>query len=279
MHSLARALHARVADPRRVDDYYAPLASACALRLAAHPQGTWVLGIQGPQGSGKTTLATALAGAFVDLGIRAVAVSIDDFYLPHEAQRALAAQHPGNPCLEHRGYPGTHDVALGAEVIARLKALRAGEATEVPVYDKSAHGGRGDRAPATAWRRVEGPVEMLILDGWLLGFSPVPESTLDTNLRAPNRYLEAYAAWNAQLDGLIQLDVESLETIIAWRVDAERARREHGEVALSDEDARDYITRFLPAYRAYVPRLKAHPPCEDFRSVLLGEDRYPRLRS
>ena len=80
-------------------------------------------------------------GAF---GHPALAISIDDFYLTHLEQRALAAAHPENPYLEHRGYPGTHDVGLGTAV---LRALRASaDPVEIPRYDKSAHAGRGDRA-------------------------------------------------------------------------------------------------------------------------------------
>jgi D-glycerate 3-kinase len=81
--ALARALHARVSDRRRVDDYYLPLASWCRSRVAARAQRPWVLGIQGPQGCGKSTLAAAIEQALGDVGVRAASVSIDDFYLTH----------------------------------------------------------------------------------------------------------------------------------------------------------------------------------------------------
>jgi D-glycerate 3-kinase len=251
----------------------ASLAAWAASRIAAHARRPWVLGIQGPQGSGKTTLATALVGVLHGRGLRAAAVSIDDFYLTHDAQRALAARHPGNPYLLYRGYPGTHDVALGTQVLASLVALGAGQETLVPVYLKSAHGGRGDRAPRSGYRRVVGPLDALIVEGWMLGFSPVDPALLEPGLRAPNAYLADYAAWTAALDAFVRLDVEALETIVAWRVDAERASRARGEDALSDDDARDYIERFLPAYRAYLPGLRAQPPCDDVRVLALGEDR------
>ncbi|HLK36019.1 MAG TPA: hypothetical protein VKU41_04650, partial [Polyangiaceae bacterium] len=64
-----------------------------------------------------------------------------------------------------------------------------------------------------------------------------------------------------------------LDTVVEWRVDAERARRARGEPALSDEDARDYIERFVPAYRVYVPALEAHPPCVDFVTLAQSPDR------
>jgi D-glycerate 3-kinase len=274
MHPVARALHARVADPDRVDRYYAPLAIGWARRLEEHDARPLVVGIQGPQGCGKSTLAAAVVGGFGDVGFRAVTVSIDDFYLPFAEQCALAERHAGNPYLLYRGYPGTHDVPLGTEVIDSVARQKAGEETLVPVYDKSAHAGRGDRAPRRGWRRVAGPTDVLIVEGWMLGFSPVDEP-LEPDLRAPNALLGAYSAWNERLDAFLHLEVGSLETIVDWRVDAERARRASGQAALSDDEARDYIERFLPAYRVYVPRLRAHPPCADVQTVLLGEDRLP----
>jgi D-glycerate 3-kinase len=235
-----------------------------------------VLGIQGPQGGGKSTLAAALVRAFGEVGARGVAVSIDDFYLTHDEQRALAARHPGNPCLQYRGYPGTHEVDLGTRVIDELVALGPGAEARVPVYDKSAHGGRGDRAPREAWRPVTGPLDLLIVEGWMLGFSPVDEASLPPDLRAPNALLAPYAAWHRRLDAFVSLQVSPIETVVRWRVDAERARRAQGETALGDEDARDYIERFVPAYHAYLPALTAHPPCTDHRIIHLGEDRQPR---
>ena len=281
MHPLARALHARIADPVRVDAYYAPLAVACAARLERATRRPWTVGIQGPQGGGKSTLAEALVGAFNDVDVRAISVSIDDFYLTYAEQTAIAERHADNPYLRYRGYPGTHDVPLGRAVIDALRALTDGKETLVPAYDKSAHEGRGDRADPSRWRRVIGPLDVLVLEGWMLGFSPVPEDRLDAleaGLRAPNAYLAAYSAWNETLDTLVHLDVESLDTIVKWRVDSERARRSRGEIALSDDDARDYIKRCLPAYRAYVPRLQASPPCADFERIVLADDRLPRDR-
>ena len=220
-------------------------------------------------------MASALLDALAQENLRGVSVSIDDFYLTHAEQNALAARHEGNPYLRYRGYPGTHDVPLGTRTIESLAKLREGEETPVVSYDKSAHQGRGDRAPESEWRRVAGRIDVLVVEGWMLGFAPVPAAEIEADLRAPNAYLAAYAAWVAKLDSFVQLHVESLDAIVRWRVDAERARRAQGRPALSDEEARDYIERFLPAYRVYVPPLRARPPCEDVKTVVLGEDRNP----
>lgn len=238
---------------------------------------TWVLGIQGPQGCGKSTIAAALVDEWGRGGVRAATVSIDDFYLTHAEQEALGSRHPGNRYLRYRGYPGTHDVGLGRRTIDAIRSLGDAQSTAIPAYDKSAHRGRGDRASESAWRRVSGPVDVLVVEGWMLGFTPVDPGAdalaADADLRAPNEYLESYRAWNERLDTFVQLHVGSLDTVVRWRVDSERARRERGESALSDEDARDYIERFLPAYRLWGPQLRAHPPCSDVTSIELAEDR------
>lgn len=43
----------------------------------------------------------------------------------------------------------------------------------VPQYDKSLHKGRGDRAPFGRWLTATGPVDVVILEGWMLGFTPL----------------------------------------------------------------------------------------------------------
>eukprot|EP00983_Pelagomonas_calceolata_P098608 1158369-Pelagomonas_calceolata.AAC.13 len=42
-------------------------------------------------------------------------------------------------------------------------------------YDKSANGGRGDRADPSTWPKVNGPVDIVLFEGWMSGFSPLPE--------------------------------------------------------------------------------------------------------
>ena len=237
-------------------------------QLTAAERRPLILGVNGPQGSGKSTLAAGLVAALEARGHRAVALSVDDLYLTRAEQLALAEAHPGDRCLEHRGYPGTHDVALGSSI---LNLLRLNQSVTLPAYDKSAAGGRGDRAPASTWRRVEGGLDLVILEGWMLGFRPVENPPPE--LEATNRLLRAYAAWDALIDAMILLTAPSLDAIVAWRVDAERARRSRGAPGLSDEDARDYIERFLPAYTAYVPGLLTAPPGRAWLRLALGADR------
>ena len=237
---------------------------------AARGSRAWVVGVSGPQGGGKSTLTARLVAALGDAKLRAATVSIDDFYLTHAAQRELAARHPGDRCLEHRGYPGTHDVALGDRVLRALAEQRSG-AVAVPSYDKSAHGGRGDRASTEVL--VAAPLDVVLVEGWMLGFSALPPAACPPALRATNGLLPAYARWHSRLDAFIHLVAGDPAWIVEYRVDSERARRAAGQPALSDDEARDYIERFLPAYAAYVPPLVAAPPCARWLRATIGRDR------
>lgn len=240
---------------RRIHHLYLPVLFFCLARLRKAASRPLVVGIQAPQGSGKTTLVSQLLARLPGVGLRGTGVSVDDFYLPREEQLRVAAAHPGNPYLEHRGYPGTHDVALGAATLASLRELGdAGPDHEVrvPTYDKSAQRGRGDRAPESAWRTVAGPLDLIFVEGWMLGFSPVPESTLsDPFLIEPNRALAAYAAWHRLLDVLVVLRATAPSFVLDWRVQAEEDMKAHGRPGLDRAAIADYIRRFLPAYATY----------------------------
>lgn len=242
--------------------------------LRARYEGPVVVGVSGPQGGGKSTLTTHAVSALEALGHRAVSLSIDDVYLLRDEQRALAARHPGNPYLEVRGAPGTHDVALGG---ALLDALRSGGAVTLPTYDKGAFDGAGDRAPRERSRDVRGPFDVILFEGWMLGFAPDARLDRIPKLGAVNAYLRAYDAWTNRLDGLFHLDVHDLDLVVRWRVESEQKRRAAEGTGLTDEGARAYIQRFLPLYRAYLPGLRALQMEEKpVLRVTLGEDRLPR---
>ncbi|KAI5303146.1 hypothetical protein KEM55_000699, partial [Ascosphaera atra] len=82
------------------------------------------LGLNGVQGAGKTTFVSTLRSKLSapPFNLETVSFSLDDLYLTHDAQKKLAAEHSSNPLLQHRGQPGTHDIALGREIISKLRA-------------------------------------------------------------------------------------------------------------------------------------------------------------
>ncbi len=72
-----------------------------------------------------------------------------------------------------RGNAGTHDLQLGTDTLAALKSASSqGSQVSVPRYDKSQNGGRGDRADTSTWPSVQGPLDIILFEGWMLGFRP-----------------------------------------------------------------------------------------------------------
>lgn len=42
------------------------------------------------------------------------------------------------------------------------------------IWLQSAYSGRGDRADSSTWPEVEGPLSVILFEGWMLGFKPLP---------------------------------------------------------------------------------------------------------
>jgi D-glycerate 3-kinase len=232
-----------------------------------------VLGISAPQGCGKTTLTEQLTELFTHLGTNVAGVSIDDFYLTRKQQQALADANPGNRLLELRGNAGSHDLALGEACLRALRDCRSEEqAVAVPRYDKSAFGGKGDRAPESEWPRVKGPVQLVLFEGWMLGFRPTngdDEKNNNAALTAEERRdlvpvdaaLRGYKqSWDSFVDSWLVVRVGDPRWVFAWRLQAEQAMRASGKAGMSDEAIADFVSRYLPAYGAYLPSLYASGP-------------------
>lgn len=95
-----------------------------------------------------------------------------------------------------RGNALTHDLQLGADTLKKLKTLGKGSRAEVkvPRYNKSANSGKGDRADPDTWPTVKAPVDVVLFEGWMLGFSPVSEEAA-REVRRSNILPSCQAVW------------------------------------------------------------------------------------
>jgi D-glycerate 3-kinase len=228
-----------------------------------------IIGLSGCQGSGKTRLARLLGKRLrAAHGVRAAAVSLDDFYLP-KAERARLSRSK-HVLFGTRGVPGTHDLGLIQACFGSVLAQNG--PVSVPFFDKSTD----DRAPMEAWPRVETPVDVLIFEGWCLGATPQSKA----DLAAPINALEAeedadgswrhavnaelaggYAALWARLDHLVLLQAPGWEVVEGWRAEAE-TRMTAAE-----------LSRFMQHYERIGRAMLAKPPRADIVIRLDAERR------
>lgn len=254
---------------RRIYQYYLPVYFWCQNQLSAHRAsgavGPLVVGISAPQGCGKSTLCEQLEALFISSGLTAASVSIDDFYLTYSGQQTVAAEHAGNPLLQMRGNAGSHDVELGATTLRALRAATSSDdVVALPRYDKSAYKGMGDRADPATWPKVTGPVDIVLFEGWMLGFpagEPTAAEAVDPNLVPVNAFLKSYCSkWDAAVDAWLVVRVADPQFAYNWRLQAERVMRAAGRPAMTDEQVGQFVDRFMPAYRCYLPGLYRNGP-------------------
>lgn len=134
-----------------------------------------VVGISAPQGCGKTTLTNLMKDFFQCLNMSCLALSLDDFYLTYDEQIRLASEYSENPLLAYRGNPGTHDLPLLVSTLYSLINMHSdpnNSTVYIPQFDKSLHNGRGDRVPINEWLAIDSPPQVLLFEGWMLGFTP-----------------------------------------------------------------------------------------------------------
>ena len=235
-------------------DYFLPLADHIA-RCQPHQQQTLVVGINGAQGTGKSTLSELLKRLLHARNLSCVVLSIDDLYLTR-AQRVELARDI-HPLLQTRGVPGTHDLALGLSLIAALKAADADSRIRIPRFDKA----QDDRRPLVDWELHEGRVDVIILEGWCVGARPAslsgaPINTLEQQYDADGRWrafveqqLQVYQRLFRQIDLLVMLKAPSMDSIVEWRLLQEEKLRVGSDqkepVAIMDKPE---LRRFIMHY-------------------------------
>lgn len=163
------------------EEIYVPLAAWLVARYRGQSEPL-VVGINGAQGAGKSTLFNLLEVILEEgFGLRVIGFSIDDLYKTRAEREQMARQV--HPLMATRGVPGTHDVELGIRVMDSLLQAGPDTLTKIPVFDKSID----DRCPPTVWQEWIGPVDVIVFEGWCVGARPQSEEALV----APVNALEA----------------------------------------------------------------------------------------
>lgn len=114
------------------------------------------------------------------------------------------------------------------------------------------------------WTRIEGPLDLILFEGWMLGFRPLPSeklSSLNPHLIPINEALRAYESnWDRFVDAWLVIKVADATWVKKWRLEAEHAMIRSGKSGMSDEAIEAFVGCYLPAYEAYLPELYSKGP-------------------
>lgn len=226
-----------------------------------------MIGLNGPVGAGKTSLAQQLQRQFAATGLKLAVASIDDAYRPWPERCARLA---GNPFGVHRVPPGSHDPERLLAAIASWRSARCladGSAPlQLPRFDKTLRDGEGD--PTTPW---QGSAHALLLEGWLVGCRPLQAAEGEWINRC-NQALEDYQPLWRSLSQLMVLWPAHWGLPRRWRFQAEAKQRRGGGGWLSPQALDDLVRASL---ESLPPDLYQRPVLQraDWARVLDGRRR------
>jgi D-glycerate 3-kinase len=225
--------------------------------------GPYFIGVNGCQGSGKSTLSGLMSYLFNQYyGKKSIVLSLDDFYYT-KAQRLILSQTV-HPLLATRGVPGTHDTELMSAV---FHSLAQGNATNIPTFDKSID----DRAATNEWQKIESPVDIVIMEGWCWGTQAQESEALTQAVNElENKYdhdgtwrhyvnftlTATYTPLYAHMNFWVFLKAPSFNAVYAWRREQEeklKLRVGNASHIMSEADILTFIQ--------YYQRLTEHTLC------------------
>ncbi|CCF53260.1 hypothetical protein NDA11_001008 [Ustilago hordei] len=231
--------------------------------------------MQGPQGSGKTTVTRSLISHLSSTGLKVGVLSTDDLYHTYANLKRVAEENPNNPLLSGRGQPGTHDVSLGVEILGQAYRINEeGGEVRLPVFDKSLYNGYGDRARSSQSPVLKGPLDIFILEGWSMGFSPIPSSLVSEkqkscppdaplkrytleSLQQINTNLTTYTEWYNPFTVFLQIQPTDINNVYIWRTQQEHhMKASNGGKGMTDDEVRRFVDRYMPGYHLFLDTIR-----------------------
>jgi D-glycerate 3-kinase len=240
-----------------------------------------ILGITGLQGSGKSTWASKIVDILtLEYHLHTITVSLDDFYKTHDGLIAQRDKNQENRLYRTRGQPGTHDEQLARTFFDSLKKYGEDGGLKIPTFDKSRFNGEGDRAPESDWPTVTRKPDVVVFEGWCVGFQPVERTSIErthslarsgeltVNTPAKHqlqhlfevnenlkRYCDAFMG-PQYFDFFIHIDTDDLRNVYIWRLQQEHRMIKAKGSGLSDQQVQDFVDGYMPSYEIYLDALR-----------------------
>ncbi|GHE97391.1 kinase [Thalassotalea profundi] len=211
-----------------INRYYQPIAEQLLFEYQNSMKPLFV-GINGCQGSGKSTFAAYLAEYLGETkSLNVVVMSLDDFYLSSSQRQQLAQSI--HPLLSTRGVPGTHDSEAMADIFRKFTSKTSGFL--IPRFNKA----MDEPYEKSLWQQISQPVDIVLFEGWCWGVEAQSTSQLNTPINTLEKTHDPEGIWrnyvNQQLKDHYQplyqymnywlvLQAPSFDCVYQWRLEQE----------------------------------------------------------
>jgi len=182
-------------------------------QLLKHQDGAtqpFIVGINGSQGSGKSTLTSFIESFLTSVhNKKVVSLSIDDFYYDQSQRNALAIKV--HPLLATRGVPGTHDIPLALNT---FRSLEKGTRTSLPRFNKATD----NPFPKEQWPVIGSSPDFIILEGWCVGAIAQTSSELKRPVNHLEEVEDPLGIWRSFVNTELAGDYQTLFDKIDYRI-------------------------------------------------------------
>ena len=247
-----------------------------------------IIGVNGAQGSGKTTFCDILREILESESfgrLRVATLSIDDIYLTRNDRAALGTSV--HPLCSIRGVPGTHDTSLGMRTLDALADPEI-DVASIPRFDKSTD----DRCSPCDFELFPGVPDVVLFEGWCVGASPpsardawkgplnareAADDTQGTWARWSDECLasKGYQDLFGRIHRLVMIKTPSIESVIdsRWNAEQELMQKMAAEGASSNNKclkSRQEVAHFVALYERHTKRIWKEMPGR--ADVLIARD-------
>lgn len=241
---------------------FVPLAEKIIKKSKNNTGKPLFIGINGCQGSGKSTLSEFLLEYIQhNSALNIIVISLDDFYFSQQKRAQLA--NDIHPLFKTRGVPGTHDTEHIQKVFSQLKQASS---TALPRFNKATD----NPHPSETWPRVTQPIDIVIFEGWCWGVPAQSEAQLTEPVNSLEKQYDKDASWRtyvnnallkdyqplyAQIDFWVLLKAPSFDSVYQWRLEQEQKLQLNAE---GDDRSGIMSEQQVLAFIQYYQRLTEH---------------------
>ncbi len=214
---------------------------------------TLIIGIQGGQGTGKTTLVDFLEKK-LEQNYKVRSFSIDDFYKTYRERKRLSKKHKNSPFYQiPRGMPGTHSIRKLKNTLGKIKK---GKPFEIPEFDKSLQNAAGDISRKT---KVKQKQDFVFFEGWCLGLPYITPKILiqhckkhnikidykKKHLQALTKHIKPYIQLWKYIDFYVMLQPSSASLHKKWRYEQEKELKKEKKKGMTKKEINHFVDIYL----------------------------------